>query len=216
MDAERIELKPFLISIALLLLVEGGRIVLLPRGPLNSVTPLAVIGGIRIVELTLFLAVFLLWGNGLKSIGLSREQVLPGIQKGLIWAICFGVIVSIGSGALFLLGINPLKIFRAPLPETPGALTVFFLVGGLIAPVVEEVFFRGILYGFFRKWGVLLALLLSTTLFILAHPGPYITQAVGGIIFALAYEREGKLMVPIIIHALGNSSLFTLSLLARM
>jgi len=216
MDAEKIELKPFLISLFLLALAEGGRIAILPHGKRLSTAALAVIGGIRIFELALFLVTFSLWGNGLKSIGLARDQIFPGIKRGLIWSAGFGFIVSIGFGALLVLGQNPLEFFRAPLPETAGALSLFFLVGGLIAPVVEEVFFRGILYGFFRKWGVIPALLVSTALFILAHPGASITQSVGGIIFALAYEREGKLMVPITIHAIGNSALFTLSLLARM
>jgi membrane protease YdiL (CAAX protease family) len=51
---------------------------------------------------------------------------------------------------------------------------------------------------------------------VLAHPisrGFPIPQAAGGIVFALAYEIEGSLMTPIVIHVLGNLSLFTLSLI---
>jgi hypothetical protein len=36
---------------------------------------------------------------------------------------------------------------------------------------------------------------------------------VGGIIFAVAYEMEASLMVPITIHILGNMAIFTLSLI---
>jgi hypothetical protein len=36
---------------------------------------------------------------------------------------------------------------------------------------------------------------------------------VGGIIFALAYEIERSLMVPVTIHVLGNMAIFTLSLI---
>jgi hypothetical protein len=35
---------------------------------------------------------------------------------------------------------------------------------------------------------------------------------VGGIVFAVAYELEGNLMVPITIHVLGNTAIFALSL----
>jgi membrane protease YdiL (CAAX protease family) len=35
---------------------------------------------------------------------------------------------------------------------------------------------------------------------------------VGGIVFAVAYEVEGSLMVPITIHVLGNMAIFALSL----
>jgi hypothetical protein len=40
-----------------------------------------------------------------------------------------------------------------------------------------------------------------------------VTQAIGGIVFAAAYEVEGKLMVPISIHVLGNIAIFSLSIL---
>jgi len=40
-----------------------------------------------------------------------------------------------------------------------------------------------------------------------------VPQIVGGIIFAIAYEKEGSLIVPITIHVLGNMAIFTLSLI---
>ena len=42
--------------------------------------------------------------------------------------------------------------------------------------------------------------------------GP-VTQIVGGVVFCLAYEKEKSLLVPIVIHMLGNAALFTLGLL---
>jgi membrane protease YdiL (CAAX protease family) len=93
-----------------------------------------------------------------------------------------------------------------------GSFLSGFLVGGLIAPVAEELFFRGILYGFFRQWGLLFAILSSTMIFVLAHPGASYVQITGGIIFAISYEKEKNLIVPITIHSLGNLSLFSLSL----
>jgi membrane protease YdiL (CAAX protease family) len=35
---------------------------------------------------------------------------------------------------------------------------------------------------------------------------------VGGIVFAIAYEKEKNLMVPITIHCLGNLAIFSLSI----
>ena len=68
---------------------------------------------------------------------------------------------------------------------------------------------------FFRRWGVAAALVASTLAFVLAHPLGHrfpLTQVVGGVVFAVAYEVEGDLIVPITIHVLGNLALFTLSL----
>ena len=64
---------------------------------------------------------------------------------------------------------------------------------------------------------MLLALIISTLMFVLAHSvgaGFPVTQVIGGILFAVAYEVEGNLMVPITIHVLGNSALFTLAFIA--
>jgi hypothetical protein len=38
-----------------------------------------------------------------------------------------------------------------------------------------------------------------------------VTQVVGGILFAAAYEIEKNLVVPITIHCLGNLAIFALS-----
>jgi len=103
------------------------------------------------------------------------------------------------------------------LPKKANEIALFFIVGGIVGPITEELFFRGILYGFFRKWGILIALVISTTVFVFAHPFfPKIpvTQLVGGIVFALAYEIEKNLTVPIVIHVLGNMAIFTLSLVS--
>ncbi|MGD9179205.1 MAG: CPBP family intramembrane metalloprotease, partial [Desulfobacterales bacterium] len=88
----------------------------------------------------------------------------------------------------------------------------------LIGPLAEEIFFRGILYGFFRKWGVPTAILLSTLFFVLSHTHTSgsiipVTQLIGGILFAISYEVEKNLLVPITIHCLGNLAIFTLALL---
>jgi membrane protease YdiL (CAAX protease family) len=81
--------------------------------------------------------------------------------------------------------------------------------------VTEELFFRGILYGYFRRWGIFPALFLSTLFFVLLHPvkALAVTQTVGGVLFAAAYEIEGNLLVPITIHVLGNLAIFSLPFL---
>ena len=101
------------------------------------------------------------------------------------------------------------------MPHNFDAISLFFLVGALIGPLAEEIFFRGIMYGFFRRWGSLTAILSSTFLFVIAHPAlPAIpaVQIMGGLLFAVIYEMEGALMAPLSIHVLGNMAIFTISL----
>jgi membrane protease YdiL (CAAX protease family) len=55
--------------------------------------------------------------------------------------------------------------------------------------------------------------LFSTAVFAAFHlPGIPVTQIVGGIVFAVAYHTGKSLMVPIVIHVLGNLAIFSLSL----
>ena len=114
------------------------------------------------------------------------------------------------------MGIRLLEKVRIPMPSDFDAVFLLFLVGGLIGPIAEELFFRGIVYGFFRRWGKVAAILSSTFLFVIAHPAlpaiPVI-QITGGLLFAVAYEMEGTLMVPLSIHILGNMAIYTISLL---
>ena len=65
--------------------------------------------------------------------------------------------------------------------------------------------------------GLYLAILISTVLFVLPHyDGNHLplTQIVGGIVFAIAYEKEKNLIVPIMVHCLGNIAIFSLTFLS--
>jgi len=212
MEANKIEIKALSLSILAVASVELGLTLLISQ---NLCRPLLTLGVARLLEIFLIILIVSIWGEGLESIGLAQSEVVPGLKRGLSWAAAFAVITSFAFAALYLAGTDPLELLPTPLPTEPSALTLFFLIGGMVGPVAEEVFFRGVLYGFFRRWGIAVALAFSTLIFLLSHGvvhGIPVTQAVGGILFAVAYEVEGILTVPITIHCLGNMAIFTLSL----
>jgi hypothetical protein len=210
MEADRVGLKPFLLSLGALTAAEATGNLVVASGVLPQMPAL---GLTRIAEVGLFLFIFHIWGDGLRSLGLGPRQIRPGLQSGLIWSLVFGGAVLVGFGVIYLTGRNPLLLFRARLPENGHDLALFLVIGGLIGPITEEVFFRGILYGRLRRLGIPAAVLISSAIFILAHPSAGFTQSVGGILFALAYERAGWLMTPITIHVLGNLAIFGLSMM---
>ena len=90
------------------------------------------------------------------------------------------------------------------------ALVVIVLVT-VIAPLGEELFFRGFFYGALRNWrGPILAAILSGAVFGLVHAGSapigyLVPLAFFGIGLALLYEWTGSLYPPIALHALNNS-----------
>ena len=151
--------------------------------------------------------------QGWAHIGLGRGSWLPGLRRGLIWSAGFGALAAVGWGVLLAVGIDPLRILQLGPVARPAKPALLFLVGGFIGPVAEEIFFRGLIYGYLRRWGFWPALALSTAVFALLHAGAGgvpIVPMVGALVFATAYEIEKKLLVPITIHVLGNLTLFSL------
>ena len=213
MEANKIKLSTVIFSIVVIAAVEIVVRLLINQG---LVAPLTALGLARLAEIIFLLVLINIREKSLSAIGLASTGAYQGIKKGLIWAVFFGAAAGLALLIIYLLDINVLKLFQMQLPANGYKLIVFFLVGAFIAPVAEEIFFRGILYGFFRRWGMLAALVLSTLFFVLSHPSRHtipVTQMIGGILFAVAYELEKNLLVPIIIHVLGNLAIFTLALI---
>jgi membrane protease YdiL (CAAX protease family) len=180
----------------------------------TAVPPLAVLGLTRLIQIAaMLLCVYRLEG-GLAAIGWAPATWGHGLKKGVYWSLGFALAATVGMVVVFFAGWNPFVLLRTPLPSTRAEMILLFLVGGWVAPLAEEICFRGVLFTFFRRWGVWVALLASTAIFVALHSvhGIPVTQIIGGIVFALAYETSRNLMVPITIHVLGNTAIFALSL----
>jgi hypothetical protein len=89
---------------------------------------------------------------------------------------------------------------------------------GVLAPISEELFFRGALFGWLRRHVRLwVAVLVSAGLFGLAHfdsVGVMISSFIMGIAVALAYEATHSLWTAIAIHVFNNSLAVILAYLA--
>jgi uncharacterized protein len=208
-EANQVKVKTLALSVAAVAFVEAG--LLLSKATIN---PLLKLGAVRLLEAGLIVWIVHVVEGSLTFIGLDRTRWFASLRKGLLWSAGFGAFSGIVFGVLFMAGINPLSMIRTSLPKNSTGLLLFFLVGGIVAPVAEELFFRGILYGFLRRWGIAVALVLSTAAFAITHGlghGFPLTQVVGGVLFAAAYELEKNLLVPITIHCLGNVAIFAMS-----
>lgn len=180
--------------------------------------PLLAVGFIRMLETILLLFLLKSRGGIFASLGIRRQNLLRDIGRGLLWSVGFGLLTLVAALLIFLWGGYPPDLVAVRLPPTLSFFLLLLAVGAFLSPVAEEIFFRGILFGFLRQWGFVPALILSTALFAFIHPtGPGfpVIQVIGGILFATAYEVEGSLVVPIVIHGLGNSALFFLSYFSR-
>ena len=179
-----------------------------------DLSPMTVVGGVRLIQIAILVWLVSSFEGGLNTIGWAVSEWPAGLKKGAVWSMGFGVATAVAMILIYMTGRNPLEMIKSPLPDSTLETLLFFAVGGFIAPVAEELCFRGILYSFFRRWGMLAAITASTAIFVALHAvrGIPFTQIVGGIVFAVAYETSGNLMVPITIHCLANLAIFSLSL----
>jgi len=214
MEAKKITLKTGLVSIAAGLIAEA---LLNPAVTAIFISPLPGLGITRVAEIFLLIFIAIKLEKSAAALGLIPGNIFGGIKKGLIWSAWFGIAAMVLIVLLYLAGLDALRMLYSPLPYTKALIIIYLLIGGVIGPLAEEIFFRGILYGYLRRWGIYTAVTVSTLLFVLPHLAGSIlpvTQLVGGIVFALAYEKEKNLMVPITIHCLGNLAIFSIGLLA--
>ncbi len=140
----------------------------------------------------------------------------------------------LGFGLLAIVGIFPIILLLQELlagwfPEAGGDRTVEFLrttatsgdwvavvlMAAVVAPLAEEIFFRGYLYGVLRKYGGRWAAIGVTALLFAAIHGNvigFVPLVLLGVAFALAYELTGSLWTNILMHAVFNGT--TLAVLA--
>lgn len=120
-----------------------------------------------------------------------------------------------------LLGIDTSLQYAAELivtTDSPLTLALVLSIALVIAPLFEEVFFRGFAYPVLKqRWGATRAVVLVSAAFAGIHfyvPGlaPLFVLALG---FTLAYEWTGSLIAPLTMHILFNATNLILLLYAR-
>lgn len=92
------------------------------------------------------------------------------------------------------------------MPATSASVAVV-----LVAPVVEELFFRGLLLGALRRrWGTGVAVVGSSLVFGVTHfqPLQFVALTAAGLMFAGAAVRTGRLAAAIAVHAGFNATTF--------
>jgi membrane protease YdiL (CAAX protease family) len=105
--------------------------------------------------------------------------------------------------------VNPqIQIRTHGQPLTPVDLVLLLLSVGVAAPLVEELFFRGMLYPLMRRsTAAWVAVILNAGIFALAHGIPIMlpTFVIAGVVFTLVRERTNSLLPGMLIHMLQNT-----------
>ena len=113
----------------------------------------------------------------------------------------------------------PTVVSRVVTTQNPVVAYLFLFGAVCVAPVTEEVFFRGFLQNALRKrFNVVVAALVQSGLFGVAHfyGAPHMAvAAITGLVLTATYEWRKTLLTPIIVHA-GINSLAAQGMLAAM
>lgn len=164
--------------------------------------------GREVVFYPIFLLFFLLVFPRTFHIAL-RELELIRLPKGLFKNLAFTCcILALNEliGTLFFLCIGNAGGYDVS-AEPP--VTVGLILSGLVlAPIVEETIFRGLLWRTLSQDGQLFALLTTSILFVLMHGAgaPFIIVMLG-VSAGLVMSRTDNLIYPILMHMIHNSGL---------
>jgi membrane protease YdiL (CAAX protease family) len=78
---------------------------------------------------------------------------------------------------------------------------------GIVAPIAEELVFRGMLYrAWVKRFGWLMAAVLSSLVFAAYH-GQFVHSFIFGLVCVALYRRTGTLLAPILMHGVYNTSI---------
>ena len=185
-----------------------------------------VCGGLSFQGAALVLVHFFLREYGLgwrEGFGLSLAN-WPRLVMLAVLAILVALPAALALGKLTelvlrLAGQTPelqvaVKILQGKLPA--GQIAVYGIVAVVLAPLAEEVLFRGILYPTLKRSGhPRAALWITSLLFASIHMNllAFVPLTFLALTLAWLYERTGNLLAPILTHVLFNGINFTLLLL---
>jgi uncharacterized protein len=105
------------------------------------------------------------------------------------------------------------KMFEA-LPDTPFNMVMLFVAIAIIAPLLEEILFRGFVQNALAKrlpaWGAILG---ASAIFGAVHMDYHAFPALMmmGVVFGLLYHKTGSLRVNIVAHMLNNGAALLLT-----
>jgi membrane protease YdiL (CAAX protease family) len=184
-----------------------------------------------VTNLTFQLLVYL-WMVGALYLIVSFKYRQP-FWTALGWTLAFrGALLSLLAGPVLAVGVSTLGVaIRTPEVRDPiremitgrTSLAVVILFGVVIAPFVEEMFFRGFLFPLVaRSVGPWASMILTAVLFAVLHGAQYewawqqlVLIGLAGVAFGFARYRTGATTASFLIHAGFNAVQFAGFLLTR-
>lgn len=153
---------------------------------------------------------------GLRTSGRPAQMVSAGVA-GYSVLLIGGMLLSLALESFS--GITPLQVGLELMGEhTAVSILIYLLLLAVVAPLAEELLFRGYLYPALReKMSKFAAVGISAILFALLHMNPVATVPiiVIGIVLAMLYETTRSVIPCAVCHAMNNLLVFCVLMLAQ-
>ncbi len=149
------------------------------------------------------------WLFSLRTAG--RRLRLWGFRaptKAIFWTVPLGLVAVYVISIAHDLVVRPeQQQILSEFPRSQMGIALFVLVAVIMAPLFEEIVFRGFLFrGLANSWGWVWGALVSSSVFGLAHLqlDVFVPLTALGLALAWVYRRTGSLWTCIVMHAIFN------------
>lgn len=176
-----------------------------------SLDPILAINYANLISFTVALIIILLLMR--PDMARAHERHGASISKVVLWSIIgvflayFAQIIAV-TVEIEVFGIEPGSENTEVIMELTRSAPIFLIVPAIIAPILEEIVFRKIIFGsLYKRMNFLLAALISSFIFGIIHGEPVHLLIYGsmGFVFAFLYAKTKRIIVPIIVHMAMNS-----------
>jgi membrane protease YdiL (CAAX protease family) len=147
------------------------------------------------------------------DLGLRADRVIYDIGLGLLIGVGVLVLSAAIQAVLQAIGVRQTQLVDLQCIRGfsfSGFLAVT-LAGGILAPIAEELYFRGFVFrGYLFTRGRLTAYAMTSLLFAVLHLNlpALLPILILSLVFCYAYERTGSIVPSVVAHALNNSAAF--------
>lgn len=142
---------------------------------------------------------------------LNFKQIVILILISLVCLFLISPIINVFDAWLVSIGVS-----SSALPislDKPLNLIYMILTLGLLAPIAEELLFRGVIFSGLKEKGNKTAVLISSLMFMLVHLNLHQTiyQFILGIILAVVVLYTGNIFASILIHFINNTTVLLIN-----
>jgi len=146
----------------------------------------------------------------LKDLGVRLVNISDGLRYGLLGGFLLFILI-IGLSLIITIlqpEVTP-QLFEEMLRKSTNfsSFVILLILGSVLAPLSEELYYRGMIYPVFRSYlGPLGGALIAGLLFGLVHWDLWrtIPLAAGGAILCYIYEKSGSILVSALAHGIWN------------